>query len=91
MNDYIRIAPEFRKSFLKRMREELVDAFNKNEIDLSMFSKKEHKDFILMKDHKNLFYIQRELMFALWKAIELEIYGKYNVRMTLFGRKIRVR
>lgn len=91
MNDYIRIAPEFRKSFLKRMREELVDAFNKNEIDLSMFSKKEYKDFILMKDHKNLFYIQRELMFALWKAIELEIYGKYNVRMTLFGRKIRVR
>ena len=91
MNDYIRIAPEFRKLFLERMREELVAAFNSNEIDLSMFSKKELKDFNLMKNHKWLFYIQRELMFALWKAIKLEIYGRYNVRMTLLGVKIKVR
>lgn len=91
MNDYIRIAPEFRKSFLERMRDELVTAYQNNEIDLSMFSKKEFKDFKLMKNHKILFYIQRELMFALWRAIKLEIYGRYNVRMTLFGIKIKVR
>jgi glycosyltransferase involved in cell wall biosynthesis len=91
MNDYIRIAPEFRKIFLEKMRKELILAFANNEIKLSMFSKKELRDLNLMINHKILFYIQRELMFALWTAIKLEIYGRYNVRMTLFGIKIKVR
>ena len=91
MNDYIRIAPEFRKSFLNKMSAEFKEAYTNNEIDLSMFSKKELRDFNLIIKYKILFFIQRELMFALWKAIKLEIYGRYNVRMTLFGVKIKVR
>lgn len=91
MNDYIRITPECRKSFVNRMSAEFNEAFKNNEIDLKMFSKKEFKDFMLIKNHKNIFFIQRELMFILWKAIKLEIYGRYNVRMRLFGIKIKVR
>ena len=91
MNDYIRIAPEFRKLFLNRMQTELKTAYKNKEIDLKMFSRKEQNDFNLIINHKILFYIQRELMFALWKAIKLEIYGRYNVRMSLFGKKIKVR
>ena len=91
MNAYIKLTINLRWEFLTKMQKELNNAFNNEEIDQNLFSKKEHKDLMLMIKHPIIFYIQRELMFAIWNAINLEIYGKDNVRMKLFGIKIRIR